>query len=355
MVRLFVDKQGALGEKGGNAAGQLFLDAHFGYHNYERYDRAGYNVGIGYEFSLSKDFNFGPYFRFAHVPIGDGFSYMSASFGIQASVGGKFEPDDADKDGIEDSNDLCPLAAEDIDGFEDGDGCFEEDNDRDSVLDQNDDCPDVAGVASNRGCPENDNDHDGILNETDDCPDAAEDNDNFEDEDGCPDNDNDQDGILDAQDKCPLIPETKNELDDTDGCPDFVRLNEDRIELLDAVYFGKNKAVVLDRSLPMLEEAAALLTLKTEMMLRIEAHTDNTLGKKASQKLSAQRAEAVKTFFVTAGIDSARLTATGLGQETPIDDNKTKAGRAKNDRIELLIQQPEAPTPAVETAPVPAE
>jgi outer membrane protein OmpA-like peptidoglycan-associated protein len=382
MVRLFADKNGAVGEKGGNAAGQLFLDAHFGYHGYENEDRAGYNIGIGYEFSLSKDFNLGPYFRFSHAPVGDGFSYMSASFGIQVSVGGKFEPDDVDEDGIEDRNDKCPLIAEDIDGFEDGDGCPDEDNDNDGILDAKDNCPNEAGAASKLGCVETDNDHDGIKNEQDACPDEAEDkdgfddndgcpdtdNDNdgiqdaqdkcpgdpedkdtFEDNDGCPDEDNDRDGILDAQDNCPLLPETENEIDDTDGCPDFVQLTEDRIVLLESVAFAKNKAVIKDSSFPMLEEAAAIINLKPELKLDIEGHTDNTRSKKASRKLSERRAEAVKAFFVNAGVAENRLTAAGLGQEKPIEDNKTKLGREKNNRIELLIQKPESATPA--TAP----
>ncbi len=372
MLRLFPNKKGALGEKGGNPFGQFFLDAHFGYHNYEHQDKAGYNIGIGYEFSLAKDFNLGPYFRFAHVPVGDGFSYMSASFGIQVSVGGKFEPDDADSDGIEDAHDLCPLDPEDIDGYEDSDGCPELDNDSDGVLDIDDKCPNEYGVPYRKGCPETDNDHDGILNEDDKCPDDSEDKDKFEDEDGCPEPDNDRDGILDTEDKCPneaedfdgfededgcpdldndkdgildsndrcpLIPETVNGFEDEDGCPDYVRLLDDRIELLQPVYLAKNNKTVLDSSKPMLEEAAALLKLKSGQSIKIEAHTDNKLSKADSLKISASRADAVKEFLVSLGIDQSRLYTQGMGRENPIEDNKTKEGQAKNNRIELLFVQ----------------
>ena len=385
MLRLFPDKNGALGEKDGNALGQLFLDAHFGYHNYEREDRAGYNIGIGYEFSLSKDFNFGPYFRFAHAPIGDGFAYMSASFGIQASVGGKFEPDDVDNDGIEDGNDACPLIAEDFDSFEDDDGCPDEDNDKDGVSDTQDNCPNIAGVASNMGCEENDNDHDGIVNLKDKCPDEAEDrdkfkdndgcpdpdNDNdgildaddrcpgnaedkddFEDADGCPDNDNDKDGIADKKDQCPMLPETVNELDDTDGCPDFVKLTENRIVLKDSVNFAKTKPVIQDSSKPMLDEVAALLRLRSELKVRIEGHTDNTAPKKASLKTSQQRADTVKEYLVAVGVDASRLTAEGKGREAPLTDNKTKAAKAENNRIELHLVKD---APKAEEAPAAEE
>jgi hypothetical protein len=98
---------------------------------------------------------------------------------------------DRDQDGLSDELDACPTDPEDMDGFEDSDGC-----------------------------PEFDNDNDAIADEADKCPDAPEDFDKFEDEDGCPDLDNDKDGILDTQDHCPLAPETMNGLDDLDGCPD---------------------------------------------------------------------------------------------------------------------------------------
>ncbi len=62
--------------------------------------------------------------------------------------------DDADKDGLTDDLDKCVNAAEDVDGFEDDDGCPDPDNDKDGVPDVNDKCPDEAGVADKGGCPE---------------------------------------------------------------------------------------------------------------------------------------------------------------------------------------------------------
>lgn len=66
----------------------------------------------------------------------------------------------------------------------------------------------------------NDSDGDGIPDSEDQCPNQAEDMDNFQDEDGCADLDNDDDGIVDAADQCPDQPETKNGYLDDDGCPD---------------------------------------------------------------------------------------------------------------------------------------
>ncbi|MEZ4273221.1 MAG: hypothetical protein R3C68_17830 [Myxococcota bacterium] len=81
---------------------------------------------------------------------------------------------DRDNDLVEDSDDRCPVVAEDRDGFEDTDGCPDEDNDKDFLLDAEDSAL----------CP--DRDKDGLLDGKDKCPDEAEDNDGFEDDDGCP-------------------------------------------------------------------------------------------------------------------------------------------------------------------------
>jgi hypothetical protein len=63
-------------------------------------------------------------------------------------------------------------------------------------------------------------DGDGVYDDADECPDAAEDMDNYKDEDGCPDTDNDGDGIPDDDDLCPLDPEDVDGYQDDDGCLD---------------------------------------------------------------------------------------------------------------------------------------
>ena len=67
-----------------------------------------------------------------------------------------------------------------------------------------------------------DRDADGLLDDDDTCPDEPEDVDEFEDADGCPDPDNDRDGILDVNDACINVPENINEWEDEDGCPDEI-------------------------------------------------------------------------------------------------------------------------------------
>ncbi|PGH39143.1 MAG: hypothetical protein CRN43_10930 [Candidatus Nephrothrix sp. EaCA] len=55
--------------------------------------------------------------------------------------------------------------------------------------------------------------------------------------------------------------------------------------------------------------------------------------------MSQQRADAVRDYISSKGIDASRLTSTGYGQDRPIDSNKTKAGQAKNRRVEIHLIQ----------------
>lgn len=157
---------------------------------------------------------------------------------------------DRDKDGIEDKLDACPDAPEDMDNFEDGDGCPELDNDQDGLPDDADKCPDqpedVDGFEDKDGCPELDNDNDGIPDAKDHCPLQPETMNGFDDLDGCPDvKDTDQDGVPDDTDKCIEEPEDTDGFQDEDGCPDpdndgdGIPDNED--ECIDEPEDGKGK------------------------------------------------------------------------------------------------------------------
>ncbi len=132
---------------------------------------------------------------------------------------------DNDLDNLADSADKCPNQAEDMDGFEDQDGCPELDNDKDGIPDVGDRCP-IEPETMNKfddtdGCPDvSDADRDGVPDDKDQCVNEAEDTDGFNDTDGCPDPDNDGDGVLDEADECIDEPETVNKFEDEDGCPD---------------------------------------------------------------------------------------------------------------------------------------
>jgi len=140
---------------------------------------------------------------------------------------------DNDEDSVGDFDDECPDEAEDLDGFEDEDGCPDPDNDQDGVLDETDECKDEAedpdGFEDENGCPDPDNDGDTVPDAADTCADSLEDMDGFQDEDGCADPDNDGDTIPDAADECAGEPETVNGYKDEDGCPDEAPLTLDTL------------------------------------------------------------------------------------------------------------------------------
>ena len=225
-----------------------------------------------------------------------------------------------------------PCLARDDDADRDGDG----------VSDRADVCPDDPGPVDRGGCPVADADGDGLDDFQDECPDLAEDPDQFQDDDGCPDPDNDGDGIADTEDRCPLGPETPNHFEDDDGCPDeapeLVKLQEDRIELLDRVHFDSNRATIKQRSFAMLEEVAALLAKRPDIeRVSVEGHTDD-VGRAASNlALSAKRARAVVEFLVSRGVATERLVARGFGESHPLVPNDDDASRAQNRRVEFII------------------
>ncbi|WP_234570989.1 OmpA family protein [Rhodohalobacter sp. 614A] len=85
-----------------------------------------------------------------------------------------------------------------------------------------------------------------------------------------------------------------------------------------------------------LEEILGMLRQHADLRLRIEGHTDNVGNTSSNQELSQSRAEAVRDYLVEQGIDASRLEAIGMGEEHPVADNNTEAGREQNRRVELV-------------------
>jgi outer membrane protein OmpA-like peptidoglycan-associated protein len=291
------------------------------------------------------------------------------SFGAQMAWRGFPLGRDRDHDGVPDNRDKCPLAPEDRDGFQDEDGCPEQDNDGDGVPDAADNCPYAAedhdGIEDENGCPEVDNDHDGILDDGDRCPNSAEDADGFQDQDGCPEADNDLDGIPDTADKCPSAAENRNGVEDQDGCPEadtdgdgipdardlcprereIVNFYRDgdgcpdekpepiRDGVLAGVIFGEG-AELLPSSYPGLDNLAARMLAYPGTEIEIQGYTDDRSGPQA-KALTRSRAEAVAEYLAAAGVESRRMKPAGYGSGKPIAPNRTAQGRAANRRIEI--------------------
>jgi len=251
---------------------------------------------------------------------------------------------DNDKDGIPDVSDKCPGQAEDIDGFQDQDGCPDPDNDADGIDDLKDQCPKIAedfdGFEDKDGCPDSDNDKDGVADSVDKCPNDPEDFDKFQDNDGCPDIDNDKDGIPDLKDKCPNEPETFNNISDDDGCPDSVVKKEEsnwpKQMTLSGVKFKSGTSQLLPDSYVFLEPLLQEMLKYPDVEIEIRGHTDSMGDYAKNMSISQLRAESVRQYLMMKGIDSRRMRAVGFGSSNPVSDNRTAAGREQNRRIEIV-------------------
>ncbi|MCA9697049.1 MAG: OmpA family protein, partial [Myxococcales bacterium] len=177
---------------------------------------------------------------------------------------------------------------------------------------------------------------DGILDVNDQCPNDPEDIDQFEDEDGCPDLDNDKDGILDVDDQCPLDPEDMDGDQDEDGCPDLaVKVDPCAIKLDDKVYFEFNKWNVDPKSFKLLDDVVTVMNSNPDITIEIGGHTDSKGSDKYNKKLSQKRVDSVRQYLIDKGIKDTRVTAVGYGEDVPIDTNRTAEGRANNRRVEF--------------------
>ena len=231
---------------------------------------------------------------------------------------------DTDGDGISDQDDACPL----VFGEKEFQGC--PDTDKDGIIDGIDDCIETPGPKENNGCPWPDTDKDGLLDKDDDCPTIPGPKENN----GCPYTDTDGDGTLDKDDECPNTPgpiENK-------GCP---VLEQKIVEVLktafDNLEFRTAKDIILTESKPSLEELSAVLIERPTWVLEISGHTDDVGNADKNMVLSKKRAESVKRFLISKGVDETKLTIKFFGETAPIADNKTSEGRQKNRRVEMKV------------------
>jgi outer membrane protein OmpA-like peptidoglycan-associated protein len=272
-------------------------------------------------------------------------THMQHFAGLTFKFGGK----DTDGDGIYDKDDACPEVA----GLKQFKGC--PDTDGDGIIDGSDSCPEVAGLAEFQGCP--DTDADGIADKDDACPEVA----GSKALNGCPDADGD--GVADKNDKCPQVagpsanggcpwPDTDGDgvLDKDDKCVDVKgtvanngcpEITEEQVSQLNAyaktILFNSGKATFKQETFAVLQSITAILKQYPSSKFSIEGHTDSDGKDAANQKLSEERAGAVKNYLIENGIDASRLSSAGFGESKPIDSNKTAKGKANNRRVEVKL------------------
>ncbi|MFA5973896.1 MAG: OmpA family protein [Lentimicrobiaceae bacterium] len=230
---------------------------------------------------------------------------------------------DTDGDGIADKDDTCPNLA----GLVALKGC--PDTDGDGIADKDDACPNLAGLAALKGCP--DTDGDGIADKDDACPQIA----GIAANKGCPWPDTDGDGVLDKDDKCPTEVGTVS----NNGCPETISaVVEKQIgDFAETILFDFGKSRISDDANAKLVGIVSVMKQYSAVKFSIKGFTDNIGSTSYNQKLSEDRANAVRNYFVTNGIDAANLTSKGYGETRPIDTNATSQGRANNRRVDIEI------------------
>ena len=361
----------------------------------------------------------------------------SPSFRAVLAVG--YEPDgprDRDGDGLADADDTCPDDAEDLDGFEDSDGCPDLDNDGDGLVDVQDRCPnepeDVDGHDDADGCPEDPipvalrvtnragqpipdgvvvldgptpgeggSTWDAALNpgtytvqisaegfapqevtlEVPDDPAGVEQawvlepvvllgtvavrvrdpegtlldaRWSFDDQPAQP--------VLAGEAEMDLSPGLHDLTVRADGYvpivfpvvvegdkrvtlpvtlnPSKVQISAERIDIADKVYFQVGSAEIKPESFELLSEVATLILDHPEItLLRVEGHTDSRGDDAYNLQLSQDRADAVRLFFIDAGLAPDRIVAEGFGETQPLDAREVPEAWDRNRRVEFFIAE----------------
>lgn len=229
---------------------------------------------------------------------------------------------DTDGDGIPDKDDECPT----VFGLAEFKGC--PDSDGDGIPDHKDECPKVAGLKEFNGCP--DSDGDGIPDHKDECPQVAGPKENK----GCPWPDRDGDGVPDKDDKCPDVKGPASNF----GCPEVTEEVVKKLnEFAKTILFDTGKASIKKESYETLIAIKNVINEYPSARFRIEGHTDSTGSLALNERLSKERAAAVKDYLIENGIEKSRLESEGYGPSKPVASNNTAAGRAQNRRTEVVL------------------
>ena len=221
---------------------------------------------------------------------------------------------DFDRDGIKNKDDQCPMVA----GLLQFNGC--PDTDGDGIEDSKDACPEFAGKAELNGCPDADND--GVADADDSCPDKAGTKDNN----GCP--------VAEQE----LIPDPEPEIVTEVGQPSekvLERLNE----YAKTILFDYSKSFFKEETYKVLQSITQIVKTYPDAHFIIEGHTDSLGSHITNDRLSNDRANAVRDYLISNGIDPSRLTAIGYGERRPKFSNATKGGRDQNRRVEVKLKK----------------
>lgn len=141
--------------------------------------------------------------------------------------------------------------------------------------------------------------------------------------------DSDGDGIIDSKDNCPGKPGTSA----NDGCPE-VAAAQPAFNYKN-ILFEFNSSVLKTSSYPVLDEIAREMRKYPDMKFALNGHSSAEGTETRNMTLSIDRATAVKSYLVTAGIDGRNLETKGFGESMPVNSNHTEFARQQNRRVEI--------------------
>jgi outer membrane protein OmpA-like peptidoglycan-associated protein len=344
---------------GGDIMGNLWVDGNVGYHNFYNSGTLGIDAGAGYEASVIEPLQIGVFGRLYFVPdlgaenvpappgeedlVDESAAsiYFIAGLSFSLALLGEPEALDTDGDGLSDERESNAHNTDPRNPDTDGDGLS-----------------DGVEVTSGRTEARNpDTDGDGVPDGTEDEdhngsrePTETDGTNRDTDGGGVPDGwerDNDKNGLVASDDDS----DGDRVLENVDQCQGTARGTEVDARgcailrptlVLRGVNFATDSAEIQSSSFGVLDGVARILADNPDVRIEISGHTDNTGGRAHNVSLSQARAESVKNYMVSRGIDAARLDARGYGMARPSGTNDTEEGRAQNRRIEFtrLDQQP---------------
>lgn len=138
-----------------------------------------------------------------------------------------------------------------------------------------------------------------------------------------------EDAVIEAEAEVPVKKEIVAELKKS--------LEKDGMLILYGINFQTNSATITTDSYNVLNQVVGVLQENPKFNILVEGHTDNVGSDAHNLKLSLDRANAVKTYFMTKGIEETRLTTNGKGENKPIADNSTEVGKGANRRVEIHL------------------
>ncbi|MEA2695751.1 MAG: OmpA-OmpF porin, family, partial [Myxococcales bacterium] len=125
---------------------------------------------------------------------------------------------------------------------------------------------------------------------------------------------------------------------DEDGCPDQVPAAVAKFTgVITGITFKVKSADIRPSSFSLLKRAVQVMKDYPTVRIEISGHTSDEGKRDFNMKLSKERADSVKAYLVSAGIEENRVSTVGYGPDKPIADNKSKGGKEKNRRIEFRL------------------